>query len=320
MQWTDGFAARLARADIGIAPNELPLRDRALALESTAYTDGELAYEPFDHLVRFKASTNPGRLYAFAVAGLPVVSDFVPSAAQFLLDGESGLLACSPHGWFEALESLAASAELRTRLAAALRERLESARARQADVSWRRARATRCRPRSRSRARRAPRRSWRDSPASPDRRAARAWRRRLRATAAVVLRVYMNFRGRPRALRRGQCVPAEPARRARAARIRVTHRPRARYDVALLNALTLDIDRSFVERVAERAPVVHRKTGYRDRGPAELRAEVDSVVVGDRLQVEFDELVTHSVFQSEYSRIVFEAAGFAGRRRSSRTA
>jgi glycosyltransferase involved in cell wall biosynthesis len=127
VQWTEDYVARLARADIGIAPNELPLRERSAALELTACDDSELMYEPFDHLVRFKASTNPGRLYPFAAAGLPVVSDFAPSAAQFLLDGESGLLASSPHGWFEALEALAASAPLRASLAAALRDRLTAA-------------------------------------------------------------------------------------------------------------------------------------------------------------------------------------------------
>ena len=127
MQWTEDFVDHLARADIGIAPNELPLRNRDDALELTAYADGELMYEPFDHLVRFKASANPGRLYPFAVAGLPVVSDFVPSAAQFIFDGESGLLASSAHGWFEALEKLADSPTLRTKLASALYARLASA-------------------------------------------------------------------------------------------------------------------------------------------------------------------------------------------------
>jgi glycosyltransferase involved in cell wall biosynthesis len=127
VQWTEEYVGRLAAADIGIAPNELPLSERSAALELTAYDDPELMYEPFDHLVRFKASTNPGRFYPFAVAGLPVVSDFVPSAAQFLLDGESGFLASSPYGWFEALEALAASAPLRASLATALHARLAAA-------------------------------------------------------------------------------------------------------------------------------------------------------------------------------------------------
>ena len=36
-------------------------------------------------------------------------------------DGESGFVACSPHGWFEALDALAASADLRNKFASGLR-------------------------------------------------------------------------------------------------------------------------------------------------------------------------------------------------------
>jgi hypothetical protein len=84
-------------------------------------------YEPFDHLVRFKASTNPGRLFPFAQLGIPVIGDFVPSSAQFVVDGESGLLASSSHGWLDAFEKLAASSALRERLATALRDRVTRA-------------------------------------------------------------------------------------------------------------------------------------------------------------------------------------------------
>lgn len=119
----------LSTADVGIMPNELPVRNRLRALAETAYPEGGYAYEPFDHLVRFKVSANPGRLFPFACAGLPVVADFCPSAAQFIRDGESGFLASSPHGWHFALSRLADDAALRqacaARLLAALTERYE---------------------------------------------------------------------------------------------------------------------------------------------------------------------------------------------------
>jgi len=83
-------------------------------------------------------------------------------------------------------------------------------------------------------------------------------------------------------------------------------------DVALLNALTNDIDRDFVERVAERTPVVHRKVGYRVSGSPEMRRVVDGTVWGDRLQLEFTPFVRHTIFQSEYSRNVFASQGFQG--------
>lgn len=84
-------------------------------------------------------------------------------------------------------------------------------------------------------------------------------------------------------------------------------------DVALLNALTEGLDLAQVRAIAERGiPIAHRKTGYRGRGVPEFRAEVDGVVVGDALQVEFDPYVAHSIFQSGYSRDVFLASGFSG--------
>ena len=133
IQWTASFPGDLAAVDIGIVPGELPVAELLRALELTAYPQPEFMYEPFDHLVRYKASTNPGRLYPFARLGIPVVADFTPSAAQFVQDGVSGLLASSPHGWLEALDTLARSAELRTRLATGLRERLDEAYERQLD-------------------------------------------------------------------------------------------------------------------------------------------------------------------------------------------
>lgn len=128
IQWSpNAFFDDFAKVDIGIMPTAIPIRDRLAALESTAYPESEFAYEPFDHLIRFKASTNPGRLYPFARLGIPVVADFTPSASQFIRDGESGLIVSSPHGWFEALGSLASSADLRNRTARGLREAVDRA-------------------------------------------------------------------------------------------------------------------------------------------------------------------------------------------------
>jgi glycosyltransferase involved in cell wall biosynthesis len=117
----------MARADIGLVPNLLPVRHRRRALGLTASREPWLLYEPFDYLLRFKASSNPGRLYPFARLGVPVVADVTPSLAQFVLDGVSGMLVASPEGWLQALERLADEPELRTSMAAELRARLDAA-------------------------------------------------------------------------------------------------------------------------------------------------------------------------------------------------
>jgi len=95
--------------------------------------------------------------------------------------------------------------------------------------------------------------------------------------------------------------------------VTVTTHARGRFDVALLNALTNGINVDFVRGIAERRiPIVHRKVGYRVSGSPEMRAVVDGVVRGDALQLAFTPYLTHSIFQSEYSRDVFAAGGFAG--------
>lgn len=132
LQWTPDYH-ELAGADIGIMPTMVPLRDRAGALERTAFPEPRFVYEPFDHLLRFKASANAGRLYPFAQLGIPVVADFTPSAAQLIEDGRSGLLASSPYGWLEALETLSDSTVLRSELAAGLKQRVDDAVASQAE-------------------------------------------------------------------------------------------------------------------------------------------------------------------------------------------
>lgn len=115
------FYEELAHVDIGIVSNAIPIRNRLKMLEHTAYRKKEFMYEPFDHLIRYKASCNPGRIYPFAQLGIPVVSDFSPSASQFIRDGQSGFIVSSPYAWLEAFETLADSPELRNKMAYQLR-------------------------------------------------------------------------------------------------------------------------------------------------------------------------------------------------------
>lgn len=85
------------------------------------------------------------------------------------------------------------------------------------------------------------------------------------------------------------------------------------FDIALLNALTDGLTLDQVRRIHARGkPVVHRKVGYRVSGSAQMRAVVDGVVHGDRLQIDFSPYIHHTVFQSCYSRDTFIAEGFSG--------
>lgn len=134
VQWSWGvYADVLADCDIGLVPNLLPVARRDEALVNTRVEGLAAAYEPFDFLHRFKASSNPGRIYPFAWYGVPVVADLTPSNGLFLRDGESGFLCEGPHGWYAALRAMAANEGLRARFAAAARAPFEAALARRTE-------------------------------------------------------------------------------------------------------------------------------------------------------------------------------------------
>lgn len=85
------------------------------------------------------------------------------------------------------------------------------------------------------------------------------------------------------------------------------------FDIAFLNALTNQIDIDFVKRVSEyQTPIVHRKVGYVVSGSPEMRKRTNGVVWGDQLQIDFSPYIHHTIFQSHYSREVFEQSGFHG--------
>lgn len=131
VQWSwSAYEEELAHCDIGLAPNLLPIGRRDDALEVTRIESAATAYEPFDFLHRFKASSNPGRIYPYAWFGVPTVADLTPSNAMFLRDGESGFLCDGPHGWYAALRSLAADPVMRESFAKAARPAFEAALAR----------------------------------------------------------------------------------------------------------------------------------------------------------------------------------------------
>lgn len=127
VQWTPSvYRDRLLEADIGVVPNLLPVWRPLHTLRSAEVPGLNVNYEPFDYLLRFKASTNPWRVSVFAKLGIPVVSEFTPSACQLIEDGRSGFLVGSAHGWYACLAQLASSAALRAEMGALLSERVEA--------------------------------------------------------------------------------------------------------------------------------------------------------------------------------------------------
>lgn len=106
IQWEQGkFLEDLKDCDIGIAPGAIPA-PKLFARPFLSFAYNPVSYNSNDYLVRFKMSNNPGRLYVFSQLGIPVVSDFTPSAGQMIRDGFSGRLVGTREGWKLALEEL----------------------------------------------------------------------------------------------------------------------------------------------------------------------------------------------------------------------
>jgi hypothetical protein len=70
-----------------------------------------------DYLVRYKATSNPGRIFVFAQYGIPVIADMFPSALQIIEDEVDGFVCYSTAAWYQALKRLADDSELRTTVA-----------------------------------------------------------------------------------------------------------------------------------------------------------------------------------------------------------
>lgn len=126
IQWSqDNYYKYLSQVDIGIIPAFLPV-NRKLGLFFTGkminFWRNKFNLNNLDYLLRFKYSTNPGRIYPFSRLGIPVVADFAPSYCQLIQDGKSGFLVYSKEGWYDALEQLCLKPSLRQEMSDNLRE------------------------------------------------------------------------------------------------------------------------------------------------------------------------------------------------------
>jgi glycosyltransferase involved in cell wall biosynthesis len=122
-QWTDDvYENIISQVDVGIVPNLIPIQEPLSAKRQIAPLSALFNPHDSDILLRFKCTTNPGRIYVFSQLGIPVVAGYSSSAAQAIQHGVNGYLANSAGGWYRALKSLAGSAELREQMGCVLYE------------------------------------------------------------------------------------------------------------------------------------------------------------------------------------------------------
>lgn len=125
IQWTEESVVNdLVKCDVGVLPSLLPAPSIFARPFMTFFLNKE-GYHNNDYVSRYKLTTNPGRLYVFTRAELPVVADFTPSSCQFIEDRESGMLVGTKEGWLNALEFLVNNFEKREILAMNLKKTID---------------------------------------------------------------------------------------------------------------------------------------------------------------------------------------------------
>ena len=116
-------------SDIGLVPNLIPARSVTHNLNwpknigSSSFNRHSRRSD--DYQLRFKVTSNGGRIYPFGHFGVPVVADFYPSSAELIRDGTDGLLVFHPLQWVENVQILANDALKRREMGQSLQRRVK---------------------------------------------------------------------------------------------------------------------------------------------------------------------------------------------------
>ena len=78
-----------------------------------------------DYILRFKVTSNAGRSFIFHQLGIPVIADFWPSHFEIIGSKDCGFLAHSEEAWYDSLEKLICSANLRNKISSSAQSLFE---------------------------------------------------------------------------------------------------------------------------------------------------------------------------------------------------
>jgi glycosyltransferase involved in cell wall biosynthesis len=126
LQWYDNcYKDYFQYIDIGIVPSFYPMKFKSFVKKFLTTSSSIFLENSSDHLVKYKFSTNAGRIFVFGKFGLPVVADATPSSGDIIRDEFSGKLVLSSYGWYSALEDLIRDGNLRASLGKNLSEEIK---------------------------------------------------------------------------------------------------------------------------------------------------------------------------------------------------
>ncbi|MDM8515628.1 hypothetical protein QUF76_05465 [Desulfobacterales bacterium HSG16] len=127
VQWSfEAYYNELSRADIGIVPALIPIRNLDHIKSISTVCDEPVWGNADDYMIRFKVPSNPGRIAIFSKLGIPVVADMLPSFLQTVQDEHNGFIAYSCAGWYNSLEKLIIDPELRQTFADNMKKTIDS--------------------------------------------------------------------------------------------------------------------------------------------------------------------------------------------------
>ncbi len=124
IQWSwDIFQKSMPEVDIGVVPNLIPIKHIEKAKKAIESYPALFNEHSTDNLVRYKGTSNIGRLYPFAQLGVPVVADLYPSSCNAIEPGVTGFFGGSAGMWYRSLHKLASSADLRQKIGQNMQEK-----------------------------------------------------------------------------------------------------------------------------------------------------------------------------------------------------
>ena len=102
------------------------LKKKQYLLKKSEVKGLNVNYEPFDYLVRYKCSSNPGRISVFGKLDLPVIAEPTPSNCQIIDDSLSGFLCISEISWHNCILELIENPKLRKSMSKSLKKKIIS--------------------------------------------------------------------------------------------------------------------------------------------------------------------------------------------------
>ena len=121
---------QLSQIDVGLVPNNIPHISPPYALmprrlSNPIWKINRFGIRKDDYDLRFKVTSNAGRIYPFGKASVPVIADFFPSSSMLVRDGIDGFLCLNDNDWATAVSTFVQTPSLARVMGASLLGRVE---------------------------------------------------------------------------------------------------------------------------------------------------------------------------------------------------